>query len=308
MRGKTISGATAVLIIAFFFLPWFSVSFNGRGLGQFSGYQLAVGGSVYALDGLNGRSILFFIPLSALIVLILFIVEHYKPAWQMPLAVWEILVASLGLIVLGWQWRGSGGNENLVFSTEPGLWLTLFSFGLVVIGIGLASRESGESGLTGGKPSQAAGTAQPEVETIIASPLAHTPLQSETKTTPPPAAKATTRQIKPEIKRADLSMKVWLVVAEGEMAGAKFHLIPPMRIGRDPGNDIVIDDNSMSGYHAVVREQGGAYHIQDLNSTNGIYLENQSSHRWQRVPAATLVDEMHIKLGRTVFYVVVEDN
>ena len=70
MRGKAISGATAVLILAFFFLPWVSVSYYGHVLGQFSGYQLAVGAGEYALDGLNGRSVLFLIPLSALVIFI----------------------------------------------------------------------------------------------------------------------------------------------------------------------------------------------------------------------------------------------
>ena len=104
--------------------------------------------------------------------------------------------------------------------------------------------------------------------------------------------------------KADLqSPGTIFVIIEGSNQGARFKISPPVRIGRDPGNDVVIDDTSMSGYHAVVRSQGGALHIQDLNSTNGIYLENLSSHRWQRVAAATLVNEMRIKMGRTIFQV-----
>ncbi len=103
MRGKAISGATAVLILAFFFLPWFSVSYNGRVLGQFSGYQLAVGAGEYALDGLNGRSILFIIPLSAVVILLWGVAANFKPSWQ--------LVAAVGAMV-----TGDGGADRFALA------------------------------------------------------------------------------------------------------------------------------------------------------------------------------------------------
>ena len=50
----------------------------------------------------------------------------------------------------------------------------------------------------------------------------------------------------------------------------------PCRIGRLPGNDIVISDNSVSSLHAVLALTGnGDIQLEDQWSTNGIYYETQ---------------------------------
>lgn len=43
-------------------------------------------------------------------------------------------------------------------------------------------------------------------------------------------------------------------------------------IGRRPYNDIVIDNLAVSGEHAIVQTVGGNAFLEDLNSTNGTYL------------------------------------
>ncbi|MDY6792467.1 MAG: FHA domain-containing protein [Thermodesulfobacteriota bacterium] len=43
-------------------------------------------------------------------------------------------------------------------------------------------------------------------------------------------------------------------------------------IGRSAENDIVIENLAVSKLHARIVEQSGAYYIEDLNSTNGTYL------------------------------------
>ena len=43
-------------------------------------------------------------------------------------------------------------------------------------------------------------------------------------------------------------------------------------IGRNAENDIVIENLAVSKQHARVFKQDGAYYIEDLNSTNGTYL------------------------------------
>lgn len=45
-------------------------------------------------------------------------------------------------------------------------------------------------------------------------------------------------------------------------------------IGRDPGNEVVIDHDSISGKHAVLRKVADSHVLYDLDSTNGLYLEN----------------------------------
>ena len=305
MRGKTISGVTAVLIIAFFFLPWFSVSFNGRVLGQFSGYQLAVGGSKYALDGLNGRSTLFIIPLSALVVLIWAILAHYKPSWQKFAAAGQLVAALLGLLVLVWQWWSGGQITALVFFGEPRLWLAFLCLIFLLFSAALDFRRSYRVPIKTTESLPEPMKEEVVMETAVSLPQTNDALVPDVNPDSARPKTSTKSLYKIGVMADDPSIQAWLIVKEGENIGERFRIMPPVRIGRDAGNDIVIDDSSMSGYHAVVREQGGAFHIQDLNSTNGIYLENMTNHRWQRVPAATLVNDMRIKLGRTVFQIVI---
>ena len=120
MRGKTVSIATAVLVLAFFFLPWFSVSYNGRMLGQFSGYQLAVGAGDYALDGLDGRSVLFLIPFTAVVVLFCGIITYFRPSLQKFAAVGMMAAAAFGLVILFFQVFSVSENTALILSTEMG--------------------------------------------------------------------------------------------------------------------------------------------------------------------------------------------
>lgn len=46
-------------------------------------------------------------------------------------------------------------------------------------------------------------------------------------------------------------------------------------IGRKPDNDIVIDNQAVSGHHAVIRMEGNAVILEDLNSLNGTYINSQ---------------------------------
>ena len=46
-------------------------------------------------------------------------------------------------------------------------------------------------------------------------------------------------------------------------------------LGRRPYNDIVIDNMAVSGEHAVVQMSGSESYIEDLNSTNGTYVNGK---------------------------------
>lgn len=48
-----------------------------------------------------------------------------------------------------------------------------------------------------------------------------------------------------------------------------------MTIGRKPGNDIVIDNLAVSGSHASIFTVGDDSFIQDLESTNGTFINNK---------------------------------
>ncbi len=70
-----------------------------------------------------------------------------------------------------------------------------------------------------------------------------------------------------------------------------------LRIGRDPSNDLVIPDLSVSREHAELRNLGdGRYEIADLASHNGTFVNGQ------RITRATTVTERDlIGIGRATF-------
>ena len=55
------------------------------------------------------------------------------------------------------------------------------------------------------------------------------------------------------------------------------------RIGRDPHNDIVLDDDTISSEHAVIEVHGGRYWLEDRRSTNGTRLGDKRLEPDQRV-------------------------
>jgi pSer/pThr/pTyr-binding forkhead associated (FHA) protein len=52
-------------------------------------------------------------------------------------------------------------------------------------------------------------------------------------------------------------------------------------LGRRPYNDIVIDNLAVSGEHAVLQMTGGEVFLEDLNSTNGTYLNGKAIKKQQ---------------------------
>ena len=69
-----------------------------------------------------------------------------------------------------------------------------------------------------------------------------------------------------------------------------------LRIGRDPGNDLVIPDLSVSRNHAELRNLGdGRYEIVDLGSHNGTFVNGR------QVDRAAVTDQDIIGIGRATF-------
>jgi Protein of unknown function (DUF3662)/FHA domain len=65
----------------------------------------------------------------------------------------------------------------------------------------------------------------------------------------------------------------------------------PLLIGRDPQNDIVLDDRRVSRKHAEIRLRLGRYTLYDLQSTNGTYVNGR------RVAEKVLDDGDQISVG-----------
>ena len=59
----------------------------------------------------------------------------------------------------------------------------------------------------------------------------------------------------------------------------------PVKIGREPDNDIVISDSSVSRYHATISVGPTAVVLTDNDSSNGTYVANQ------RVSTARVLNE-----------------
>jgi len=88
-----------------------------------------------------------------------------------------------------------------------------------------------------------------------------------------------------------------LVVIEGEHAGDELLLTGrELLIGRAPNSDLVIDDEYASTQHAKLVLMNEDWLIQDLNSTNGTYLDGA------RVGTPAVVKlNTPVKVGKTVF-------
>ena len=63
------------------------------------------------------------------------------------------------------------------------------------------------------------------------------------------------------------------------------------RLGRALDNDIVVDDSSVSRYHANIRSHDGAFELIDLNSRNGTFVADR------RITEARLSNGDSIRLG-----------
>ncbi len=59
-------------------------------------------------------------------------------------------------------------------------------------------------------------------------------------------------------------------------------------LGRRPYNDIVIDNLAISGEHAVFQMAGSDVFIEDLNSTNGTYVNGKAAKKQQLVNGDTV--------------------
>ncbi|MFN2226585.1 MAG: FHA domain-containing protein, partial [Anaerolineae bacterium] len=73
-----------------------------------------------------------------------------------------------------------------------------------------------------------------------------------------------------------------------------------IQIGRDPGNDVVLDAPIVSRYHAVVQRIGQRFRVRDLNSANGTFVNDQAveGEAWLGVGDTIRVGPYRFVLGQ----------
>jgi hypothetical protein len=76
----------------------------------------------------------------------------------------------------------------------------------------------------------------------------------------------------------------YLKVVQGPVPGQSFAIMRSVIVvGRDPGNDIVLDVPSVSRKHARLTYQDGWFHVQDLGSANGVVVNGVRVAGSQRI-------------------------
>jgi hypothetical protein len=102
-----------------------------------------------------------------------------------------------------------------------------------------------------------------------------------------------------QLERAGIEGPALVVRSGGGRAGETFPLENErVTIGRSPDCDIFLDDVTVSRKHAVFRREGGRYHVSDVGSLNGTYVNRE---RIDEVALQT-GDEVQIGKFRLVFY------
>lgn len=67
------------------------------------------------------------------------------------------------------------------------------------------------------------------------------------------------------------------VLSDGTLKGARFRIErPTAQLGRGPQNDVQLQDASVSGSHASLVLRGRTWHVLDLESRNGTFVEGEA--------------------------------
>ncbi len=83
----------------------------------------------------------------------------------------------------------------------------------------------------------------------------------------------------------------------GPLAGKGFPFVGnSISIGRAPENDISLDDSQVSRHHAILRRQGNEIILEDLGSTNGVFVNGERIYN-----PHTLQPTETISIGESVF-------
>ena len=126
---------------------------------------------------------------------------------------------------------------------------------------GITVREAGSKPLPTAK--DVPGTSPPERET-------NTPLEQIPVVDP---LDITSDALKPSLT-ADQKATLRILLPTGDLFDREITRVET-QLGKNPRNDIMIADSSVSTTHALIRNEGGNYTVSDLGSRNGTYLNGE---------------------------------
>jgi len=98
------------------------------------------------------------------------------------------------------------------------------------------------------------------------------------------------------------AITLYIRIERGKEQVRRF-LQPEVMIGRDPNCDVAIIDEALSAHHARLAHHHGQWWLEDLNSTNGTFLNREKLN----TPAVVITGDK-FKCGNTVFGIQVEDS
>jgi pSer/pThr/pTyr-binding forkhead associated (FHA) protein len=119
----------------------------------------------------------------------------------------------------------------------------------------------------------------------------------ELRSTTVPAPEATGfHEVGPGGRSAATDAFLVAVRGGGIDPGERFDLFGGLSIGRSADADVRIEDRFASGIHARLYSRGASYYVEDMNSTNGSFLNGAVLEG-----EAELADLDEIKIGDTEF-------
>jgi pSer/pThr/pTyr-binding forkhead associated (FHA) protein len=119
----------------------------------------------------------------------------------------------------------------------------------------------------------------------------------ELRSTTAPAPEATGfHEVGPGGRAAATDAFLVAVRGGGIEPGERFDLFGGLSIGRSADADVRIEDRFASGIHARLYSRGASYYVEDMNSTNGTFLNGAVLEG-----EAELADLDEIKIGDTEF-------
>ena len=102
------------------------------------------------------------------------------------------------------------------------------------------------------------------------------------------------RSLRTESELAARPALAYLIVqrshAQGLRVGERLPLRAVSSIGRDNGNDVVVNDEAASARHAIVELAEGSWWLEDQGSTNGTLLNGSRIARRERIRDGDVVD------------------